>query len=64
MAALQTDNPLAIRLQNQLGVMYQWATINEAMLEQFDTNKAFYHFFVRSESLAAMYASLIALHAN
>lgn len=54
------------RVQNQVEVLHQWATVHESLLEKYRDEKSFTFLssFARSESTAAVITALIALNAN
>jgi hypothetical protein len=54
------------RVQNQVEVLHQWATVHESLLEKYRDEKSytFLNSFARSESTAAVITALIALNAN
>lgn len=54
------------RLQNQVEVLRQWADVHETLLESFSDDKEvdFLTLLAKSDTLASVFTSLIALNAN
>lgn len=59
------NDPIAIRLMSQLEVLHAWSGMFQKMIEKFE-NRSYVNFdvFIRSEDLASVMISLIALTAN
>lgn len=59
------NDPIAIRLMSQLEVLHAWAGMFQKLIEKFE-NRSYVNFdvFIRSEDLASVMISLIALTAN
>ncbi len=59
------NDPIAIRLMSQLEVLHAWAAMFQKLVEKFESRKyANFDCLTRSEDMASVMISLIALTAN